>query len=396
MSETDKKPREHLDIHSQTILIIDDTPSNLEIMVKFLTNHGFQVIIAPSGEGGLALAQQAQPDLILLDVLMPGMDGFETCRQLKATESAKEIPVIFMTSLAETEKKVIGFEVGGVDYITKPFQAQEVLVRIKTHLDIRAMQKQLEAQNAQLQQEIIERKRLEEELRKHQVQLEAAMKELETFSYSVSHDLRAPLRGIGGFSQALLEDYAGQLDTQGQDYLRRVRAASQHMERLIDDMLRLARLTRSEIRRTMVDLSALAQSIAGELQQTQPQRQVEFVIAPGLMVKADENLMRIMLTNLLGNAWKFSSKHPTARIELGVKQSEGETIYFVRDDGAGFDMTYAGKLFGVFQRMHSEAEFEGSGVGLATVQRIIHRHGGRIWAESALEQGATFYFTLPA
>ncbi len=395
MSGTDKKPGEHLDIHSQVILIIDDTPINLDIMVKFLTNHGFQVIIAQSGEKGLMLAQQAHPDLILLDVLMPGIDGFETCRQLKATESTKEIPVIFMTSLVETEKKVVGFEVGGVDYITKPFQAQEVLVRIKTHLDIRAMQKQLEAQNAQLQQEIIERKRLEEELRKHQEQLEVAMKELEAFSYSVSHDLRAPLRGIGGFSQALLEDYAGQLDTQGQDYLRRVRAASQRMERLIDDMLRLARMTRSEIRRTTVDLSALAQSIAGELRQTQPQRQVEFIIAPGLMVKADENLMRIVLANLLGNAWKFSSKHPTARIELGATQGEGETIYFVRDDGTGFDMTYAGKLFGVFQRMHSEAEFEGSGVGLATVQRIIHRHGGRVWAESALEQGATFYFTLP-
>jgi light-regulated signal transduction histidine kinase (bacteriophytochrome) len=167
------------------------------------------------------------------------------------------------------------------------------------------------------------------------------------------------------------------------------------MERLIDDMLRLAHVTRSELRRTPVDLSALARSIAGELQQTQPERQVEFVITPGLMVNADKNLIRIVLANLLGNAWKFSSKHPTARIELGMTQGEGEPVYFVRDDGVGFDMAYAGKLFGVFQRIHSEDEFEGSGVGLATVQRIIHRHGGRVWAESAVEQGVTFYFTLP-
>jgi signal transduction histidine kinase len=235
---------------------------------------------------------------------------------------------------------------------------------------------------------------LEDLVNERTADLAAVNKELEAFAYSVSHDLRTPLRSIDGFSQALLEDYEDELDTTGQDYLRRVRAASQRMGQLIDDLLSLSRLTRQEIGRERVDLSALAKTIAVNLQERQPERQVEFVIERGIVAIGDKHLLRIVLENLMGNAWKFTSKHPRARIEFGVTKCDGQTAYFVRDDGAGFDMAYVHKLFGAFQRLHGIADFEGSGIGLATVQRIVHRHGGRIWAEGAVEQGARFCFTL--
>jgi signal transduction histidine kinase/tetratricopeptide (TPR) repeat protein len=222
-----------------------------------------------------------------------------------------------------------------------------------------------------------------------------ANKELESFSYSVSHDLRAPIRAINGFSRILLEEYSDQLDEEGKKHLRRVSEAGLRMGVLIDDILRLSRVTRSEIRRGMVDLSLLAQTVIGEYQNAARDRQVEVVITPDLKVNADYNLLRIVLENLLGNAWKFTQKHPCARIELGVTEKDNQTTYFVRDDGAGFDMAYVNKLFGAFQRLHDAAEFEGTGIGLVTVQRIIQRHGGTVWAEGALEKGATFYFTLP-
>jgi len=235
---------------------------------------------------------------------------------------------------------------------------------------------------------------LEERVAKRTSELAALNRELEAFAYSVSHDLRAPLRGIDGFSQALLEDYADKLDAEGQDYLRRVQAGSQRMGQLIDGLLKLFRVTRGEMRREAVDLSSLAQAVAAELQQREPERRVEFVIAEGLVAEGDAPLLRVVLENLLGNAWKFTAKYPRARIEFGVTQRRGERAYFVRDDGVGFDMAYADKLFGAFQRLHSTAEFDGTGIGLATVQRIIHRHGGRVWAEGMEGQGATFYFAL--
>ena len=237
-------------------------------------------------------------------------------------------------------------------------------------------------------------KKLNEDLQQRAVELAAINEELEAFNYSVSHDLRSPLRSIDGFSQALLEDYTDRLDAEGKDYLTRVRAASQKMGRLIDDLLNLSRMTRIEMRREVVDLSALAKAAAAELQNREPGRQVEFVIAEGMEVNGDKRLLMVVLENLLGNAWKFTEKHPRARIECGVTQVNGKPAYFVRDDGAGFDMAYADKLFGAFQRLHGTTEFPGTGIGLATVQRIIHRHGGRVWAEGAVEQGATFYFTL--
>jgi PAS domain S-box-containing protein len=242
--------------------------------------------------------------------------------------------------------------------------------------------------------DIAERKRAEETVRRTALQLRATNKELEAFSYSVSHDLKAPLQRANGFSQALQEDYADKLDEQGKDYLRRLRAETQRMDQLIDDLLRLSMVTEEGIRYERVDMSSLALTVATCLQRAWPQRDVQFLAAPGLMAEGDTRLLRVLLENLIGNAWKFTSKHDRVRIEFGAIQQNGETVYFVRDNGAGFDMAYADKLFTLFQRLHTMPDHPGTGIGLATARRIVHCHDGRIWAEGAVNQGATFYFTL--
>jgi light-regulated signal transduction histidine kinase (bacteriophytochrome) len=231
-------------------------------------------------------------------------------------------------------------------------------------------------------------------LLRSQAATEVANRELEAFSYSVAHDLRAPLRGIDGFSQALLEDYADKIDEEGRRHLNFLRESAQQMGRLIDDLLGLSRVGRAELNRSPVDLSALAQNVVAQLGKAEPDRQVEIAIADGIGAEGDAPLLRIALANLLGNAWKFTGKRAVARIEVGTMSLDGEAVYFVRDNGAGFDQAYEAKLFGVFQRLHSTHEFEGTGIGLATVKRIVNRHGGRIWAASEVDRGATFYFTL--
>ena len=265
----------------------------------------------------------------------------------------------------------------------------------------------VQRQAAALAGEVAERKRAEDEVRSlnadlerrvrgRTAELEVVNQELEAFNASVSHDLYAPLRTIDGFSEALLEEYGDRLDDQGHDYLRRVRGAGCHMRQLIDDLRSLSRIARSDMERESVDLSRLARTITAELRCTQPDRQVTIDIASELLAQGDGRLLRVALENLLGNAWKFTSKQPHARIEVGVSESYGRPAYYIRDNGAGFDMTYVGRLFSPFNRLHSAADFTGTGIGLATVQRIIRRHGGRVWAEGEVGQGATFYFTLPA
>src|SRR5262249_40249200 len=235
---------------------------------------------------------------------------------------------------------------------------------------------------------------LENRVTERTAQLAAANKELEAFSYSVSHDLRAPLRSIDGFSKALLEDYADKLDNPGRNYLERVRSATQNMAQLIDDLLELSRVTRAEMRREKVDLSSIAISVLTELQRLEPMREVKVHVEQGLIAVADHRLMRVVLQNLLSNSWKFTSKRKSQEIQFGAASNNGHIVYQVKDNGAGFDMAYSGKLFGPFQRLHSAKEFPGTGIGLATVQRIINRHGGKVWAEGSIDNGATFYFTL--
>ena len=268
------------------------------------------------------------------------------------------------------------------------------------------------AANLKLEKEIRERKRAEEEVhqlnvglesrvaertqdvQKANLQLAAINKELEAFAYSVSHDLRTPLRGIDGWSLALLEDYGAQLDPQARQYLDRVRSETQRMGQLIDDMLQLSRVTRVEMQRNPLDLTYIANGIAAQLREAHPNRQIEFDITPGLTARGDAGLVRIVLTNLLSNAVKFTGDRSEAKIEFGENQRNGDSAFFVRDNGVGFDMAYAGTLFGAFQRLHKASEFPGTGIGLATVQRVVHRHGGKVWAEAQAGKGASFYFTL--
>jgi signal transduction histidine kinase len=308
---------------------------------------------------------------VLSDVMMPKLDGLGLVRALREDPGTCTLPVILLSARAGQEASLEGLSAGADDYLAKPFTSQELLARVRTHLTMARARDELNAE------------------------LVRANGELKAFSYSVSHDLRAPLRAIDGFSRILLDDHAGQLDDQGRDYLQKVRAGAQRMGELIDDLLELSRVTSSELRRTRIDLAELAWTVGEELKRKDPERAVALSGKDGLVVEADAGLLRIVLDNLLGNAWKFTAKTGEPRIDFGTEQRDGGEVFFVRDNGAGFDMKYADKLFRPFQRLHSESEFPGTGIGLATVRRIVERHGGRVWAEGAPERGATVFFTLP-
>jgi signal transduction histidine kinase len=314
------------------------------------------------------------------------------------------VPVLLaVTALRDERGQLTGF-VGLTYDLTDRKRAEEALRKLNEGLEQRVKLRTAELQlgSAELQENQQALMNIVEDLNEKTIALEAANakleavnRELEAFSYSVSHDLRAPLRSIDGFSRILLEDYEGKLDEDGKDSLWRVRAAAQRMGMMIEDLLNLSRVSRGESRCTPVDLSGLAATVAGAIQQAEPKRSFEFVIAPDLRATGDAGLLQIVIENLFNNAAKFSSTRPDARIEFGLTTRDGQPAYFVHDNGVGFDMTYAHKLFGVFQRLHSVSEFPGTGIGLATVRRIIHRHGGEVGAHSEPGQGATFFFTLP-
>jgi two-component system, sensor histidine kinase and response regulator len=310
---------------------------------------------------------------MLLDVQMPGMDGFEVARYARDNPETRDVPIIFLTAMLESEETMLrGYGTGAVDVLFKPINARILRSKVQVFLDL-----------------FVSRRSLADEVEAHK----GTLAELEAFNYSVSHDLRAPLRALDGFSQALSEDYGDTLDAQAQDYLKRIRAAAQRMSQLIDDLLRLSQVRRVEMKPEPVDLAAIARSIITELRANDPARAVDFEVTE-VHAMGDGQLLRIVLDNLLRNAWKFTRNAASSRIELGKRVDAKETAYFVRDDGAGFDPAFARRLFQPFQRLHATKDFEGTGIGLAIVDRIIKHHGGRIWAESSPGKGATFFFTL--
>jgi signal transduction histidine kinase len=356
----DRRPR---------VLWADDNADMRDYVSRLLADR-YDVLAVPDGLSALAAAQEKHPDLVLTDIMMPGLDGFGLLRELRADARTRTIPVILLSARAGEESAVEGLDAGADDYLAKPFSAQELLARVRTHLELARVR------------------------REWANELEQANNELEAFSYSVSHDLRAPLRVIDGFSALLLEEYAEGLDQQACNYIRRIRAGIQKMSCLIDDLLNLSRVSRATLRKEMIDLTALAHGVITDLQNKDSARKVVFDITDGLCACGDAGLVTIVLVNLLGNAWKYSAKQAAARIAFGHETRDKETVFYVRDNGAGFDMARAEKLFTPFQRMHRDSEFEGTGIGLAIVHRIISRHGGRIWAEAAPGAGATFFFTL--
>jgi two-component system, sensor histidine kinase and response regulator len=377
------------------ILLVDDQPANLIALEAMLQGLGQNLIKAESGREALKWLLTHEFAVILLDVKMPEMDGFETATLIRERDKSRHTPILFLTAADKSQNHAVrGYAVGAVDYLVKPVVPEFVRSKVAVFVEL-AKKSELLRRQTQL---LVESERAALGLAEARAELvrdlEHKNQELQSFSYAVSHDLRAPLRRIDSFSRAVLESQGQRLDEQGRRYLERVREASQHMSQLIDDVLYLSRVTRADLRDQDVDLSALASLILSRLQESEPARKVEIKVRPGVVVTGDGQLLRIALENLLENAWKFTGKEPEARIEFGVTQASGEPTYFVRDNGAGFDMSYADRLFGPFQRLHAQGEFSGSGIGLATVQRIIYRHGGQVWAEGLVGQGATFQFTL--
>jgi DNA-binding response OmpR family regulator len=382
------------------ILAIDDSLTYLNELASALRADGYDVVLAHSGEEALDMLAVQAVDCILLDLVMPGMGGNETCRRIKSAPVVREIPLIILTAVDESAAMIDGLSTGADDYIQKSTEFEVLRARVRAQM----RRKQFEDENRRIRQELL-RKELEAlearasreiaETRAALVEeLERKNRELEAFSYSVSHDLRAPLRAIDGFSKLIEEDIDA-LNATGRKYLGYVRDAAKRMTELIDDMLALSLVGRAELHRDRIDLTEVARLVAAELTKKEPHRKVECEFEGGLIAQADRRLMRIAIENLLGNAWKFTSKASTARVELRAERREGCVVYFIRDNGAGFDMNYVGKLFSPFQRLHGESEFPGTGIGLATVHRIIDRHGGEVWAEGAVGNGATIYFTIP-
>jgi len=385
------------------ILVVDDERLYIDMLVELLQDS-YKVVVAKDGEQAIRRAIEVPPpDLILLDCLMPGLDGLEVCRILKKTPETSKVPIIFLTIKSDVADEINGFSAGAVDYIRKPLSPPIVKARVSTHLALANQRQSLEQlvkertkEISKLhQQAVVSAEQLERHVKERTAELEAVNHELESFSYSVSHDLRAPLRSIDGFSLALVESYQAILDEQGMDYLNRIRSASQRMRELINDLLDLSKVSRCPLNQTPVDLTNLAQAVVQHLQNdtTKP---LAVSIQNGMQARGDFRLLRVVLENLLGNACKFTVRNPSPSVQFGCRQENDGDVFFVKDNGVGFDPEYAHKLFKPFQRLHDISEFEGTGIGLATVNRIIQRHGGKVWANSILGQGAEFNFTLPS
>jgi signal transduction histidine kinase len=366
------------------IMIVEDQRILALDLAETLDELGYTVAgMASRGEEAIELARQLSPQLILMDVELDGdVDGITTAETIR---DEHDVPVVFLTAHADDDTLHRATSSEAAAYLVKPFKPPDLRCVIEIALHKHAADMRLRENE----------RWLEQTLQQRTASLEAANRELEAFSYSVAHDLRAPLRGIDSFSQLLIERYSERLDTEGLAYLSRVRAAASRMSQLIDALLSLAHIGRSEVQPLDLDFSQLVLSVASEIAAANPDRNVPLVIAPGMRAYGDPRLLRLVVANLLENAWKFTTRRQRPAVEVGPVQNTVLPTYYVRDNGAGFDPAYASRLFGAFQRLHPDREFPGTGIGLAIVQRVIARHGGTVWADSRPDQGATFYFTLP-
>ena len=367
------------------ILLVDDDPTKRFALRATLAPLGQNVVEAASGPDALRQLLRQDFAVILLDVRMPGMDGFETAGLIRQRPRSEVTPIIFVTAFDRAEIDMgRGYDLGAVDFVFAPVVPAIMRAKVTVFVELYRAQQELRRYRTQLERLVQERT----------TALTAINRELEAFSYSVSHDLRGPLQTFDGLSRSLVEGYGGSLDEKAKDYLVRMRRASERMTSAFDGLQTLFQLTSGEIHREPVDVTAMAAEVSDELRAENPKRRVQVKIADGLTVSGDRRLVRILVGNLINNAWKFTSKERATSIEVGSELVDGETRTFVRDNGVGFDMIYGHKLFGAFQRLHSQSEFPGAGIGLATVRRIVNRHGGRAWAEGAVGEGATFYFVL--
>lgn len=377
------------------ILVVDDNAAKLQALAAALEGLGQNVVVAGSSREALQLALQRDYAVLLLDVQMPGMNGFELAALIRSRPRSKHVPIIFITAYSQAELDALqGYSLGAVDYIYSPVIPEVLRAKVRVFIELAAARERLEA-------EVTERRRVQEEittlnaeLASRAAQLEAANQELEGFTYSVSHDLRAPVRAINGFSNILEEEHAGQLDDEGKRLLRIVADQGRTMGHLIDDLLEFSRLGRQPISMREIDMTALATAVVRELA-TDGDHAPAIKLHPLASASGDPALIRQVWINLLSNAIKFSSRRDKPEIEVSSHSNDHHNVFCVKDNGAGFDMQYYDKLFGVFHRLHRAEEFPGTGVGLALVHRVLSRHGGRIWAEGQVGTGATFYFALP-
>jgi signal transduction histidine kinase len=363
---------------SPRILVVDDEPAQMTALCETLRDHGYEISGFSSGKPALAALQAAKFDLLLADLMMPEMDGIALLQA--ALVEDPDIVGIIMTGAGTIGTAVEAMKSGALDYILKPFKLSVILPVISRALAMR----RLRLENAELAQR----------LRERADELEAANKELEAFTYSVSHDLRAPLRSIDGYCRMIEEDLGDKLDEVGKRLFNVVRSSSLKMGILIDDLLAFSRLGRQPMSARHIDMHSLVNETWSEVRESSREGAPEFRLQSLPAAWGDRALLRQVWTNLLSNAMKYSGKREKPVIEVGVEDHGAGVIYHVKDNGAGFDMRYAERLFGVFQRLHSEREFSGTGIGLAIVQRVVTRHGGRVWAESRVDGGAKFYFTL--
>jgi hypothetical protein len=411
------------------VVVAEDSPTQAELLREALASEGYAVTLAPNGVQALEAARRVRPALIVTDVVMPDMNGYELCRAVKGDPALRDVPVMIVTSLRAIDDIVMALECGADNFIRKPFDPKALLARIDYLLANRKLRSHSKLQfgieitlagkrhlisadreqildllfssyeeallaNDELRQRQQEVQSLNLKLAARAVELEDANQQLRAFSHTVSHDLRAPLSTINGFCTVLGERYAAALDDKGRRYLGAIHQEARRMSRIVEDVLYLANIERATVKRADVDLASLAREVVAALREGDPARHVEFECADAAHARCDERLMRVALTNLLGNAWKFTSKQALTRIRFAMQPQDGQPSFWVSDNGAGFDMAQAERLFKPFERLHRQDEFEGFGVGLATVQRIIALHGGRIWAQSAPGQGACFGFTI--